>query len=81
VVSDAEEFARTHDLAEHTDLFARAALVARDQKNFQQVSELLDEERYALQYERDHKWHGSKMMWFSSSLCAIGAATQGASLI
>jgi len=28
-------------------------------------------------YERDHKWHGSKMLWYSISLCAIGAATQG----
>jgi hypothetical protein len=77
VISDAEEFARTHELAEHSDLFVRAALVARDQRNFAQVVELTEDERYALLYERDHKWHGSKMMWFSISLCAIGAATQG----
>lgn len=77
VISDAEEFARTHELAEYSDLFVRAALVARDQRNFAQVVELTEDERYALQYERDHKWHGSKMMWFSISLCAIGAATQG----
>ena len=80
VVADAEDFARTHDLEEHAALFGRAALVARDQKNFQSVAELSEEERHALQYERDHKWHGSKMMWFSITLCAVGAATQGTSL-
>lgn len=41
------------------------------------VPELSQEERDALSYERDHKWHGPKMLWFSIGLCAIGAATQG----
>lgn len=41
------------------------------------MSELSDEERTALAYERDHKWHGPKMLWYSIALCAVGAATQG----
>ncbi|KAJ7224738.1 MFS transporter [Mycena haematopus] len=75
--SDAEEFCRTHNLAEHAELFARAALVARDSTNFQGVPELLPEELAALEYERDHKWHGPFTMWYSIILCAVGAATQG----
>ncbi|KAG9874352.1 hypothetical protein KCV05_g22701, partial [Aureobasidium melanogenum] len=39
--------------------------------------DLTQEERAALVYERDHKWHGPKMLWYSIGLCAIGAATQG----
>lgn len=64
-------------MAEHAGLFGRAALVARDQQRFEMITELEEDERAALIYERDHKWHGPKMLWYSISLCAIGAATQG----
>ncbi|WWC60987.1 uncharacterized protein I303_103564 [Kwoniella dejecticola CBS 10117] len=77
VVADAHAFANNHNLGEYADLFGRAALVARDQKHFQNVPNLLPEEIAALQYERDHKWHGPKMLWYSIVLCAVGAATQG----
>jgi len=77
VVADAAEFCKTHGLAEHTDLFCRAALVARDSINFEAVSSLQADELAALLYERDHKWHGPFNMWYSIILCAVGAATQG----
>jgi hypothetical protein len=64
-------------MAEHAALFGRAALVARDSERFEMLTELNEQERAALIYERDHKWHGSKMLWYSISLCAVGAATQG----
>ena len=64
-------------MAEHASLFGRAALVARDPTRFEMLSELDQEERDALIYEREHKWHGPKMLWYSIGLCAIGAATQG----
>ena len=64
-------------MADHAALFGRAALVARDPQNFEAIPDLTEEERAALIYERDHKWHGPKMLWFSIGLCAIGAATQG----
>ncbi|KFH45959.1 Polyol transporter-like protein [Hapsidospora chrysogenum ATCC 11550] len=76
-VADAVEFAETHGMPEHAQLFGRAALVARDHDGFQNITELSDEERDALQYEKDHKWHGPKMLWYSIGLCAVGAATQG----
>lgn len=63
-------------MSEHADLFGRAALVARDQFNFESL-DLPEDERAALIYERDHKWHGPKMLWYSIALCAVGAATQG----
>ena len=64
-------------MPEHAGLFGRAALVARAGERFETVSELEDHERAALIYEREHKWHGSKMLWYSIALCAMGAATQG----
>ena len=65
-------------MPEHADLFGRAALVARDPEEWgENVAELDETEHNALRYERDHKWHGPKMLWFSIGLCAVGAATQG----
>ena len=78
-MADAEAFANAHNMSEYAGLFGRAALVARDQRDFMSIPSLSQDERDALEYERDHKWHGSKMLWFSISLCAIGAATQGES--
>ncbi|KAL5333809.1 hypothetical protein BJX70DRAFT_391924 [Aspergillus crustosus] len=77
VIADARAFAEANGLSEHAELFGRGALVARDPKSFEAIAELTQEEHTALAYERDHKWHGSKMLWFSVGLCAIGAATQG----
>lgn len=64
-------------MSEHAELFGRAALVARDPNQLDGVHELQQDERTALEYERDHKWHGPTMLWYSIALCAVGAATQG----
>ena len=64
-------------MPEHAELFGRAALVARDPLRFERLDVLEESERAALIYERDHKWHGPWMLWYSIGLCAIGAATQG----
>ncbi|KAH9862671.1 hypothetical protein J1614_010764 [Plenodomus biglobosus] len=77
VTADARSFAESNGLEAEAALFERAALVARDPTGFERLTELEDDERAALIYERDHKWHGSKMLWYSIGLCAIGAATQG----
>jgi sugar porter (SP) family MFS transporter len=76
-VADARLFAEQNEMAEHAALFGRAALVARDPEQFEMVTDLDETERSALIYERDHKWHGPTMLWYSISLCAVGAATQG----
>jgi hypothetical protein len=76
-IIDARAYAESHGMAEHADLFGRAAVVARNPQDFLSASELSEEEIAALTYERDHKWHGPKMLWFAISLCAVGAATQG----
>ncbi|OQD81920.1 hypothetical protein PENANT_c024G04496 [Penicillium antarcticum] len=76
-LADARAYAESHNMSEHADLFGRAALVARDPKGFELVTELDEQERTALAYERDHKWHGPYMLWYSIALCAVGAATQG----
>jgi len=75
--AEARAFAENNNLAEHSALFAKAALVARDPTTFESIAELDEQDKAALLYEKDHKWHGPTMLWYSISLCAIGAATQG----
>lgn len=77
VIDDAHTYAHSHGLSEHADLFGRGALVARDPEQFETIQELDGQEQAALAYERDHKWSGPFMLWYSISLCAVGAATQG----
>ncbi|KAL4787189.1 hypothetical protein BJX76DRAFT_319108 [Aspergillus varians] len=77
VIHDARSFAESRELTEDAELFVRAALVARDPDGFEAIPELTDDEQAALAYEKDHKWHGPWMLWYSVGLCAIGAATQG----
>jgi len=77
VVADAVAFAEGNGMADQAGLFGRAALVARDPQRFEMLTELEEDERAALIYERDHKWNGPVMLWYSIGLCAIGAATQG----
>lgn len=76
-IENARVFAESHGISEHAALFGRAALVARDPDRFEMVSELEEAELAALTYEKGHKWHGPKMLWYSIGLCAVGAATQG----
>lgn len=76
-VEAARTFAEGFGMAEHAELFGRAALVARDPSRFEMLTELQQDERDALIYEREHKWNGPVMLWYSIGLCAIGAATQG----
>ncbi|KAK3674887.1 hypothetical protein LTR78_005231 [Recurvomyces mirabilis] len=75
--ADAMAFAEANGMPEHAALFGRAAAVARAPDSFEAIHDLTQEERAALIYERDHKWHGPKMLWYSIGLCAVGAATQG----
>ncbi|KAL1406804.1 hypothetical protein Q8F55_006211 [Vanrija albida] len=77
VIQGAELFTKDKGLDEYRELFANAALVARDPDGFNHIPSLSEEERSALQYEVDHKWSQPKMLYFAMLLCAIGAATQG----
>lgn len=77
VVAAARKFAEENGLQDKATLFGQAALVARDPSSFAAIDGLDEDQINALAYERDHKWHGPAMLWYSISLCAIGAATQG----
>jgi hypothetical protein len=76
IISDVTDFC-TPDLAEHTETFIKGALVARNPDLYASIPELSADDVAALDYERDHKWAGTKTLYYSMVICALGAATQG----
>lgn len=78
LMDQVEEFCRTHDLAEHTEIMKRGALIAQDPDNWDiQVPDLTDLERTELQNEIDHKWRQPWKLYATIVLCSIGACVQG----
>ncbi|BEI86646.1 hypothetical protein CcaverHIS002_0609330 [Cutaneotrichosporon cavernicola] len=77
VIDDAKTFCEEKGLDEHTDLFVKAALVARQPDQFNEIDELTSADKSALDYEATHKWAGTKQLYFAMFMCALGAACQG----
>ncbi|WOO76526.1 Putative polyol transporter 1 [Vanrija pseudolonga] len=77
VAQSAKSWAESVGLNDDADLFARASLVARDPDNFGAIPQLTDDDVAALDYEKNHKWAGTKMLYFAMFICALGAACQG----
>ncbi|TXT15535.1 hypothetical protein VHUM_00038 [Vanrija humicola] len=77
VAQSAKSWAESVGLNEDADLFARASLVARDPDNYGAIPQLTDDDVAALDYEKKHKWAGTKMLYFAMFICALGAACQG----
>lgn len=73
-MADAEAFCASHGLEEYSTLFTHAALVARDPHHFEELDEITPEEKAHLVFERDNRWALSRYLWYSSVICAVGAA-------
>lgn len=77
MIEDVKTFCEEKGLAEHTDLFVKAALVARQPDQFDSLSELTSADKDVLRYEVEHKWAGPWQLYFAMLMCAVGAACQG----
>ena len=74
---DVDAFCAKYDFAAERELFEKAALVAQDKDNWQRLTNLTEDERAALQEERDHKWRGTKSLWFTVFVVSFAACLQG----
>jgi hypothetical protein len=64
-------------LDDHSELFASAALVARDPDQWQNVQSLTEDQQDALALEQRNKWAGPFALYFAMLVCALGASVQG----
>ena len=77
LMADVEDFASQNDLMDILPNLRKAALVARDPSNFQNLTELDDEEKRVLGREVTNRWSQTRTMYFTIIKCSIGVAVQG----
>ncbi len=77
LMADAEEFAKTHELAEYTETIQKGALIAQDPTVFESLPMLTDEDRRFLRREVTHKWDQPKTLYYLVVMCSLAAAVQG----
>ena len=67
LLADVEAFAREKDLEDILPLLQRGSLVAQNPKNFENVSELTEDEKMWLRKEITNRWQQPKMMFYMTS--------------
>ncbi|KAF5361194.1 hypothetical protein D9758_009026 [Tetrapyrgos nigripes] len=72
-----EEFTREKGLDEHVAVFKKGALIAQNQKDFENMAELDESDKAILRREVTHRWDQPKDLYFTVILCSIAAAVQG----
>lgn len=72
-----DQFVSAHGLDAHSEVFRKGALVAQQPDNWNQIAELDEEDKLAIQEEHLHKWRQPRALYFTVLVCAIGAACQG----
>ncbi|KAF5389505.1 hypothetical protein D9757_004344 [Collybiopsis confluens] len=77
LVEDAKVFAQTHGLEDLVAEFQKGALVAQDPSNFENLTQLDEEDKRHLRRELTHKWDQPKMLYYLVILCSMAAAVQG----
>ncbi|PNS18889.1 hypothetical protein CAC42_5428 [Sphaceloma murrayae] len=70
-------FSQQGGLGDIDDILWKGALVGQNPAEFEDLSELDDEQKQALRDEVLRKWHQPRAMYFTVILCSIGAAVQG----
>lgn len=76
-MADVEAFASENQLMDILPDLRKGALVARDPANFQNLTELDDEEKRVLGREVTNRWSQTRTLYFTIITCSIGAAVQG----
>ncbi|KAJ6069051.1 hypothetical protein N7499_010938 [Penicillium canescens] len=70
-------FCQEYGFEEHVETFQKGALVAQRPKEFEELPELTDDDKYYLRRETTHKWHLPRALYYSIGLCSLGSAIQG----
>ncbi|KAJ5257049.1 hypothetical protein N7478_013153 [Penicillium angulare] len=70
-------FCQEYGFTDQVQVFQKGALAAQNQRSFEEISELNEEDKYHLRREHTNKWHLPKDLYFSIALCSLGSAIQG----
>ncbi|CAO1618652.1 unnamed protein product [Sympodiomycopsis kandeliae] len=72
-----EEFAKQHDLVDHTEILQKGALAAQSPSTFEDMDEFDENEKKYLRLEINSPWRIPIRLWMTIACCCIGAALQG----
>jgi hypothetical protein len=76
-MTNVKAFCQMADLMEHLSVFERAALVAQEPNNWENVPDLSSEERISLTREVTHRWSLPSQLWLLIIVISLGSAIQG----
>lgn len=72
LLSDVRLFATQKGLEEYLPDLERGALLAQRPDEFEEISELTEEDKQVIRHERDHKWSHPLWMWLTIIICSTG---------
>ncbi|KAJ9099195.1 hypothetical protein QFC21_004075 [Naganishia friedmannii] len=70
LLSDVRLFATQKGLDEYLPDLERGALLAQQPNEFEEISELTEEDKQIIRHERDHKWSHPLWMWLTIIICS-----------
>jgi len=77
LMAQVEQFAREKGMEEQLPLLQKAALLAQNPREFENIPELDEEDREVIRREITHKWSQPRDMYLTVIICSIAAAVQG----
>ncbi|KIK67041.1 hypothetical protein GYMLUDRAFT_37077 [Collybiopsis luxurians FD-317 M1] len=77
LMEEAKVFAEAHGLEDLVVEFQKGALVAQDPSNFENLTQLDEQDKSVFRRELTHKWDQPKMLYYLVILCSGCAAVQG----
>jgi hypothetical protein len=77
LLEDVKQFANDHDLGDALPYLSKGALVAQAPDNFENITELDEDDRQALRTEKQRRWKHPKALYLTILLNSISAAIQG----
>ncbi|KAJ9116455.1 hypothetical protein QFC22_004897 [Naganishia vaughanmartiniae] len=72
LLSDVQLFATQKGLEEYLPDLEKGALLAQRPDEFEEISELTEEDKQHIRHERDHKWSHPLWMWLTIIICSTG---------
>jgi hypothetical protein len=72
LLSNVEKFVKDKALEEHVDDIWKGALLAQNPTTYQELEELSDADKEAIQYENTHRWSQPLTLYLTIAICSLG---------
>ncbi|KAF8970958.1 sugar transporter [Flammula alnicola] len=77
LLKQVELFTKEKGLEDKTELFKKGALLAQNPRDFEDISELSEEDKEIIRRETTHRWSQSRELYMTIVICSLAAAVQG----